>query len=212
MAVFEREYRISAAPPVEEANSQRWDAATKAFLDQVQSFLAELRADELEVMTRAIHEAHYESAPSDSDSALALKLTGREYTQQEKLQLEFISLLQYFGRRQELLQDTLTATQVSKLLGTTRQTPHDRVEKGLLLAVLDKGIWKFPFWQFDPEGPNGVVEGLPEVLKALSGSSFAKLNWLVSPNRDLEGLTPITALKQGQQEKVLQEAQAVGVW
>jgi hypothetical protein len=126
--------------------------------------------------------------------------------------LEIATLLRYFRRRRELLQDSLTAKQVGELLGTTRQTPHDRAAKGSLLALLDKGMWKFPLWQFDPEGPDGVVEGLPEVLKALGGSNFSKLNWLVSPNCYLDGIAPIEALKRGDKERVLKEAEAVGIW
>jgi hypothetical protein len=212
MAILDREYKISAAPPAEESNSQRWDAAAAAFVNQVQSFLPELRADELEAMTQAIFNAHHQPVPSDAESALAAKLIGHNYTQSEKLQLEFTSLLRYFERRRALLHDALTATQVAELLGTTRQTPHDRIERGTLLAVFDKGIWKFPAWQFDPEGPDGVIEGLTDVLKTLNGSNFFKLNWLISPHRDLDGLAPLAALKQGQSEHVLQEARAVEVW
>ena len=212
MAVLKREYRVSVEPPIEEANLERWDAATKAFLEQVESLLAGLRASELEAMTKAITEVWHGSLSSDSESALALRLTRRQYTQQESFRLEIASLHRSFERRRELLQNSLTAKQVGDLLGTTRQTPHDRAEKGSLLAVLDKGIWRFPSWQFDPQGPDGVVEGLHEVLKSLGGSNFSKLNWLVSPNRYLDDLTPIEALKRGYKERVLKEAKAVGVW
>lgn len=212
MVVQEHEYRVSVEPPIEEANLERWDAATKAFLEQVESFLPGLRASDLEAMTKAISEVCHAPVSSNSESALALRLTGRQYTQQESLRLEIVSLLRYFERRRELLQNSFTAKQVGELLGTTRQTPHDRAEKGSLLAVLDKGIWRFPSWQFDPQGPDGVVEGLPEVLKALGGSNFSKLNWLVCPNHYLDDLAPIEALKRGYKERVLKEAEAVGVW
>ena len=212
MALLEHEYRVSVESPIEEANLERWDAATKAFLEQVESFLPGLRASELEAMTKAISGVFQAPVSTDSESALALKLTGRQYTQQESLGLEIATLLRYFERRRKLLQNSLTAKQVGDLLGTTRQTPHDRAEKGSLLAVLDKGIWRFPSWQFDPEGPDGVVEGLPEVLKALGGSNFSKLNWLVCPNRYLDASAPIEALKRGCKERVLKEAAAVGVW
>lgn len=148
MALLEREYKVSIEPPIEEGNLDRWDAATKAFLEQVESLLPMLRAEDLEAMTKVISEVCHAPASSDSESALALRLTG----------------------------------------------------------------WKFPSWQFDPEGPDGVVEGLPEVLKALGGSNFSKLNWLVSPNCYLDGIAPIEDLKRGDKERVLKEAEAVGVW
>jgi hypothetical protein len=212
MALLEREYKISATPPSEEKNLQRWDTATGAFLDRVQSLLSELDSNELETMTRVLAQVHHEPKASEPKVALAQKLTGQKLSQVEKLRLDIASLVGLFAKRRELLQDSLTASQVAELLGTTRQTPHDRVTKCSLIAVLDKGMWKFPIWQFDPQGPDGVIEGLPPVLRVMSGSNFAKLSWLVSPNSNLNKLTPVEALKQGKLERVIQEAQAIGVW
>jgi hypothetical protein len=56
-----------------------------------------------------------------------------------------------------------------------------------------------------------VIEGFPEVLRALNLSDFAKLSWLVRSNPILDGLTPIAALKQGLKERVIEEAVGVGV-
>ena len=131
---------------------------------------------------------------------------GRTFSRQERLQLEMKSLVRYFQRRRELLQDALTASEVAELLGASRQTPHDRVKGQTLLGLLDNGVLRFPMWQFDPEGPNGVIDGLPKTLKALNLSDFAKLNWLVRPNPFLDQLTPVEALRQGQKERVIQEA------
>ncbi|MGK7950454.1 MAG: hypothetical protein AB4368_17130 [Xenococcaceae cyanobacterium] len=43
----------------------------------------------------------------------------------------------------------------------------------------DNGQWQYSLWQVDPEGGDGVVEGLPSVLKVLQVSNLAKvrLNW-----------------------------------
>jgi hypothetical protein len=95
-------------------------------------------------------------------------------------------------------------------LGTSRQTPHDRVSSQTLLAIRNNGKLCFPSWQFDPEGSDGVIEGLPAVLKTLEISDYAKLNWLTRLNPYLDGQTPIQALKVGQKERVLAEASAVG--
>src|SRR4051812_10526818 len=46
--------------------------------------------------------------------------------------------------RRELLAGTKTASEVAALLGTSRQTPHDRLESGTLIAVYDRGAWRFP--------------------------------------------------------------------
>ena len=73
-------------------------------------------------------------------------------------------------------------------------------------------MYKFPLSQFDPEGADGVVNGFPEVLEALDDvSPFTKLNWLSKPNPIMGGLTPLEMLKQGEVEKVVIEARALGV-
>ena len=137
-----------------------------------------------------------QSSQTSVQSPLALRLAGRTFSQEEKLKLELDSLFGYFKRRRELLENSLTASEVADLLGTSRQTPHDHLKNRTLLGVLDRGAYRFPIWQFDAEGPDGVIEGFPEVLRALNLSDFAKLSWLVRPNPILDGLTPIAALKR----------------
>jgi hypothetical protein len=150
-------------------------------------------------------------SPTNSvEDDLVTALTGQTYSNDEKIKLEMESLFQYFQKRKQLLETTLTAPQVAELLGTSRQTPHDRVSSQTLLAIRDNGKLCFPSWQFDPEGSDGVIEGLPAVLKALEISDYAKLNWLTRVNPYLDGQTPIQALKAGQKERVLAEASAVG--
>jgi hypothetical protein len=95
-------------------------------------------------------------------------------------------------------------------LGTSRQTPHDRVSSQTLLAIKENGKLCFPSWQFDPAGPDGVLDGFPAVLKALEMSDYAKLNWLTRTNPLLDGQTPVQALKAGQKDRVLATATAAG--
>lgn len=160
----------------------------------------------IKAISEGLDEAH--SASSNDD--LVKAITGRSFTQEEKIQLEMQSLLTYFRHRRHLLEDSLTASQVAELLGTSRQTPHDRHRSKTLLGLRDNGVYHFPAWQFDPEGSDGVIFGFPEVLKALQVSDFAKLSWLMKPNLFLKGLTPVEALKRGQVEQVIQEAHGVG--
>jgi hypothetical protein len=150
-------------------------------------------------------------SPANSvEDDLVTALTGQTYSNDEKIKLEMESLFQYFQKRKQLLETTLTAPQVAELLGTSRQTPHDRVKSKSLLGVFDKGVLRFPVWQFDPEGPDSIIDGLPEVLRNLKVSDFAKLNWLVRPNPFLDGLTPVQVLKQGNKKRVIQEAIGIG--
>lgn len=179
---------------------------TRAFEAVVKDLSDEEQRQVLEVLKRL-------ASPSEpeSDSPLVRRLTGRVFSKQERIELELKSLFRYFKHRRDLLSDSLTASEVAELLGTSRQTPHDRLKNQTLLGVLDRGAYRFPLWQFDAEGPDGVIEGLSEVLRALNLSDFGKLNWLVRPNPILDGMTPIEALKRGMKERVVQEAVGVGV-
>ncbi len=149
---------------------------------------------------------------SKANSDLAAKLGVDPINDEEQRELENSALKNFFDWRQELLANSYTASEVAKLLGTkSRQTPHDRRKNHSLIAIQDNGVWKFPKWQFDPTGPSGVIPGLPEVLKALDVPDFSKINWLTRPNSELNGCTPIQALKKGQKDRVINEAQAVGI-
>jgi len=152
------------------------------------------------------------TAPTSANAPLIEDLSGgRVYGASERVRLETAALLDYFQRRRALLDGALTASQTAKVLGTSRQTPHDRVESGSLLAVMDRGALRFPPWQFDPEGPDGVVRGLPDVIRASRVSPLATMGWLTHANSAFDGATPLTVLKQGNVEAVVDEAAALGV-
>jgi hypothetical protein len=167
----------------------------------------------LDVLSRDKELASRFLAPSitiaDEDRRFAERLGVSQCTPMEAKALELVSLLRYFDLRKRLLENSLSANTVAEMLGVSRQTPHDRVRNGQLLGIMDHNVMKFPAWQFDPEGPNGVIVGLPEVLSALNCSPLAKISWLTKPNAIFAGLTPIEMLKQNRQAEVLHEAQAV---
>ncbi len=130
---------------------------------------------------RKIHPVTGEAVPSESKQAL----------------LGFRSLLQFFEARRELLDDALTAPKAAELLGVSRQTPLNRVKDNTLLAVFDRGAYRFPVWQFDPQGEDGVLPGLPEVIDALEPQQpFAKVLWLRRPNPTLAGREPVELLRE----------------
>ena len=158
-----------------------------------------------EELERTLHE------PLDDEPRTLHPLTGKPVpTQEERTRVHFVSLLDRFEARRRLLADALTAPQVAKLLGSSRQTPLTRLEADSLLAVYDRGVWRFPAWQFDPEGPDGVVAGMPQVLRALADvDNFARLVWFTRPNPYLDARSPIEALRAGEVEQVADEARAV---
>jgi hypothetical protein len=145
------------------------------------------------------------------NAAFAPLIGARQYGAAERRALEVASLMRFFEYRKSLLSRAIPATKVAEMLGVSRQTIHDRMKSGHLLGVMDNNALKFPDWQFDPEGPNGVVDGLTEVTAALACNVFAKISWLSSPNPVFAGLRPIDVLKKGQIREVVHEARSVGV-
>jgi hypothetical protein len=206
-------FRISTPAPTAKgaAAKARQKKAAARTVEALQHFLEESSAEDLEVVSSRIERALESSEVIEERKDLVADLTGgRVYDRQEKSALEMAALARTFRRRRELLEASLTASQVAELLGTSRQTPHDRVKGGTLLAVLDRGAWRFPAWQFDPEGPDGVIEGLPEVLRALHASPLVKASWLVRPNQYLGERTPLEALRERRVEAVRSAAETVG--
>lgn len=151
---------------------------------------------------------------SQAEVNLAKDIAGADYTPEKKFDLELANLQKYYQRRQQLLNGAITASKVAELLGfQSRQTPHDRVKQNRLLAIKDCGVYKFPLSQFDPQGDDGVVDGLAEVLDALKNvSPFTRLNWLSKPHPVFQGLTGWEMLKHGKVEQVVVEARALGIY
>ena len=182
------------------------DLQTTRYLETFQA----LMPSERELVTQILKQFTSTETVDPAATTLAESIAGKTYTRTERIQLEMETLARHFQHRRQLLNTALSASQVAQLLGTSRQTPHDRVSSQTLLAIVENGKLCFPSWQFAPAGANGVIDGLPALLKALQMSDYSKLNWLTRPNPVLDGSTPIEALKQGQKERVLAEAAAIG--
>jgi len=135
------------------------------------------------------------------------------------------------ARRDAFLEGCFETKEVEGILGVKRERIRRRVEEGSLLAILDRGRYRFPPWQFDVTQADRVVRGLADVLQVLPGTAYSKALWLDRPhealNADLasgedegleEGLEspeaathgairPIEALRRGHLEEVLAAAQ-----
>jgi hypothetical protein len=136
---------------------------------------------------------------------------GHFFSKNEMFELETEQLQIRFAKRQELLKDSLTSAEVVSLLDVKRQTLHNRVESDSLLAVLEKGNLLFPKWQFDPNGPNGTLNGLNQVLSALKGlSQYEKFCWFINPSPFLNGATPLEAIKRQRIAEVVAVAKNIG--
>jgi len=149
----------------------------------------------------------------DDQSAGISPLTGEQLPATSDIAAAHLrNLYRAFADRHRLLADAIGAVEVAELLGVGRQTPHDRLRAQTLLAVKDRGQWRFPSWQFDSDGPDGVVPGLPEALRALRGpiSDLGRVRWFVTPKASLDDRAPIDALHSGDVDDVVVVAEALG--
>jgi hypothetical protein len=147
--------------------------------------------------------------PQHDDLVRALS-EGRAYTPAESAVLELENQKRGFEDRRNLVNGALTSSQVGALLGTSLHAARDRAHSGTLIAIAEYGRLLFPPWQFDPDGPDGVVPGLAVVLKSLNITPTAKVRWLTRTNPILDGRAPIDVLKAGDVQRVLAAARSVG--
>lgn len=184
-------------------------ASTSAFVAALQQQLEQHPLDEPSqaALLQAVANATINRPPAEEEELTAWLGEAPD----NPILLEFQSLQDRFALRRRLLAQTIGTAEVAQLLGArSRQTAHDRIRAGTLLAVRDQGHWRFPLWQFDPDGPDGVIDHLPKVVEALRVTDLAKLQWLQRPQPAFSGATPIEWLRRGHLEEVLTEARQVG--
>jgi hypothetical protein len=179
-----------------------------AILKSLETLFAIASDEDLTMLQRSLEP----KLVTPEERALAKKIAGKDYSEGNLLELQLANLERYYQRRRELLADSITSSKVAELLGCeNRSTVRDRRLSKRILGLRENGVYKYPLWQFDPEGDDGVIDGFPKVLAALDVSDFTKLNWLRKSHLAFEGKTPIEMLKQGAIEAVTIEARAVGV-
>jgi len=91
----------------------------------------------------------------------------------------------------------LTAAQMGAVLGgISRQAVDKRRRAGQLLGVRVGADWRYPAVLADRDG--SVPDGLATVVQAMRDSGpWATLDFLLTPDRALGGMTPLTALQRG---------------
>ena len=187
------------------------DEIAKTILHHIEATIGEASPEQLQTIVESLKP----KVVDPEKKALAQKIAGQDYSEGNLAVLELANLERYYQRRRELLTSSITTTQVAKLIGCQAiTTVHDRRKANTLIGLKDNGVYKFPLWQFDPEGDDGVIDGLPEILKTLQISNFAKLNWLTKPLRAFNNQTPVEILKQGDRDEIedlVIEARGVGV-
>ena len=181
--------------------------------DKLLSIFQALVNEESPAILSAIAESLERSVSRESsDDEFVKLLSNRQYPTEERKKLQIQNVVNSFNYRRELLKDTVDVNQVMEILGyDSRQAPLNRLKANTLIGIKDNQKWWFPLWQFDASTSDGVIDGLSLVLQALDCSNLAKVSWLVNPSPYFGGSTPLSLLKAGEVERVLESAQSVGV-
>ncbi len=189
------------------ADDKEWE-----ILSSIKHLISSMSPETKNLLKKRFQNIAAQPCPPHEEQLLADEISGKSYREEEIKELQLSNLINSFALRNSLLQDSISGTEVAVLLNcSSRQTPLDRVKNKTLLAVKDNGQWKYPLWQFDSNGSERVIEGLPLVLATLDISNLAKVSWLTRPNPVFAGKTPLEMLKNQEIEQVLTEARGVGI-
>lgn len=112
--------------------------------------------------------------------------------------------------RARLLRQSVSAAEAGRLTGRSRQAVERLRRDGRVLALRAGRQWRYPAWQFDADGPGGLVPFLAEVVARLFGSPAGAAAWLTAPWPELDGDTPLVRLKRRDAEPVLRLAEQLG--
>jgi hypothetical protein len=148
---------------------------------------------DFELLVNAISATSTAAASTDGDPLIRAKLRGIEHRK----------------RILEKLGGTLSAEQVSELIGISRQAVDRRRSQNQLIALTQgKRGYAYPAFQFED---GKALDGLKEVLDALSGHDpWMQSIFFANGNDRLNGRTPLDALRQGKTEAVVRAAEAYG--
>jgi len=148
---------------------------------------------DFELLVNAVSATSTAAASSDGDPLIRAKLRGIEHRK----------------RILEKLGGTLSAEQVSELIGISRQAVDRRRSQNQLIGLTQgKRGYAYPAFQFED---GKTLDGLKEVLHALSGHDpWMQSIFFANGNDRLTGRTPLDALRQGKTEAVVRAAEAYG--
>lgn len=113
-------------------------------------------------------------------------------------------------RRRELLRECVDAQQAGELTGRSRQAVERLRREGRILALRVGRQWRYPTWQFDIDGPGGVLPRLDEVIERLFLSPAGAASWLIRPHPELDDRAPFELLRARDADPVLRLAEQHG--
>jgi len=112
--------------------------------------------------------------------------------------------------RDAILRQCVGVEDVARTLKKSRQAVEALRRKKRILALRVRRRWRYPLWQFDPDAPGGVLEGIAQVGEALELSPTGVARWLLEPRDELDGARPLDLLRRRESDRVIELAAADG--
>ena len=112
--------------------------------------------------------------------------------------------------RARLLADCISSSEAGELTHRSRQAVERQRKEGNLLALRVGREWRYPKWQFEMDGPRGLLPGLGTVIRSLRLSPFGAALWLTTPNAQLGNRKPVELLRRRQSDRVVCLAEESG--
>jgi hypothetical protein len=160
-----------------------------------------------------LHEVGALVSPMDPvDPAEYERLTGEPPPSiEEQIGTRVAALAEHFRRVGSMTDDTASEPTVRRRLNLAADELRDHLAPvPRLVAIRHGGQWRFPVWQFDEASPTGVVAGLEEVLQALVGvPRLQQVAWFTTRQPELDWAAPVTALREGDVDRVIRSAEAL---
>lgn len=134
---------------------------------------------------------------------------GREPSASEYAEAVAWNLSVATERRRQVIGRSLARREAAGRLGVSAQAVSDMLDRGALVGLKEGREWRIPAWQFDGESPTGILPGLRVVASRFPGSVVSLSRWMDRENPDLDGMTPLAALRRGNVEDVLRLVDAI---
>ena len=170
------------------------DSVQAAFLRRAMSALERIAAV---APAKALNEAL--AAPTGA-GALAQLLSHSEWIGTAVADLDPLvpALARNVEHRRQLLSEAggvLSAEEAGKIVGVSRQAIDKRRRGSAILAIRERGDWKYPACQFQD---GQVLAGISDVVRGFEAQgAWVTLDFLLSRDSTLGGRSPIEALRQG---------------
>lgn len=183
-----------ASTPVPRGEAPRHSAIRNAFIRRTMHAIERLAAQADEATLVAAM-----AAPTDVGTlARVLTDVGAIGPAVAEIDPDAVDLAQEIRHRESVVRRAggmLSAEEAGRLLHISRQAVDKRRRSGALLAIRQGGDWFYPRAQFHE---HETVPGLTDVIRGFAPSGpWVTLEFLVTEDSALEGLTPRDALMRG---------------